>query len=353
MTERPDAEGIGLLQLLDILLKSWKLVVGLPLAAAIVTAGISLLISPKFTATATFVPETEARGTSLPGGLAGVAAQFGVSLGGSGGADSPAFYADVLKSRTLRDAILLASFADPRSGSAADSSSLLDLLEVEGDSEAQRLEVGRKELAKYTQIRVESETGIVAVSVETRHRTLSADVANFYIDLLNRFNLETRQSNAEERRRFVEERVTGAGAELQEAEEAYQNFLERNRQYAGSPELNFQAGRLQRQVTIKQEVLTTLRRQYEEARIQEVNDTPVITVIDWAVPPDEKSSPKRRASVVLAFFLGGVLAVVGAFGQEFIDRARVNDQEQFEKISSRWEATKQELLRMFRIRRGS
>jgi uncharacterized protein involved in exopolysaccharide biosynthesis len=336
-----DVDEISLLELANVLLKRWKLVAGLPLLCAFVAAVISLVVAPKYTATASFVPEIESSGMSLPGGLAGVAAQFGVSVPVE--ANSPAFYADVLKSRTLRDEVLVSLFPDPRSEAADDSATLLDILDIEGDSPSERLEAGREKLDGAMSVRVDSETGIVSASVESRYPALSADVANLFIDLLNRFNLETRQSNALERRRFIEERMGEAEGELRGAEDDLQDWLEGNRQYENSPELRFQYERLQRQVTIKQEVFTTLRRSYEEARIQEVNDTPVITVIDRAVPPEQKSSPKRKLNVILAFFLGGVVGVFGAFGREFAERARESDKGEYEEFTTRWAAMKAEL----------
>ncbi len=350
-----DVETVSLLELTSVLLNRWKLVAGLPLAAAFVAAVVSLVIAPKYTATATFVPETESKGLNLPSGISGLAAQFGVGIPSAGGANSPAFYAKVLDSRTLKDQVLLTSFPDPRTAAPTDSAMLLDILEVEGETNFERLEAGREELDDRFSVDVDNETNVVAVSAETRYPALSAEVANLFIDLLNRFNLETRQSNAQERRRFIEERVEDAEGELRAAEADLQRFLEQNRQFRGSPDLSFQYERLERQVTIKQEVLTTLRRQYEEARIQEVNDTPVITVIDRAVPPEEKSSPKRRQNVILAFFAGGVLGVAGAYGREFVERARERDREEFEEFSSRWTAMKREMRAMlppFRHPRG-
>ncbi len=77
-----------------------------------------------------------------------------------------------------------------------------------------------------------------------------------------------------------------------------------------------------------------------------MNDTPVITVIDRAVPPEEKSSPKRRQNVILAFFAGGVLGVAGAYGREFVERARQRDREEFEEFNSRWTTMKREMRSM-------
>jgi uncharacterized protein involved in exopolysaccharide biosynthesis len=342
---------VSLLALANVLLKRWKLIVGLPLAAAFAAAVYSLVVTPKFTAVTTFVPELESEGAGFPGGLAGLAAQFGVGLP-SGGATSPGFYADVLASRTLLDQVLMTRFADPEGVERGDSATLLDLLKAQGDTERARLEKGRRKLNKAISVGVDDETYVVTLGVKTRDRFLSADVANQFIELLNRFNLETRQSNAQERRRFVEERLSLAEDELVAAEEAQKLFLERNRLFRDSPELNFEYERLQRQVTIKQEVFITLRRSYEDARIQEVNDTPVITVIDRAVPPHRKASPKRRLNVILAFMLGGVLSIVGAFGLEFVERARAREEADFEEFSSRWSAIRSELTALVRRRRA-
>lgn len=347
-----EADEISLLELVNVLLKRWKLVVGLPLGLAFLAAVYSLIVPPMFTATATFVPESEEQGMGLPGGLAGLAAQFGLAFPG-GGSGGPAFYADVLQSRTVLDHVLLTRFPDPRSEVPGDSAPLIDIINVPGEELVERLEKGRRRLGRALSIGVDEETFIVSVSVETkRYRALAAAVANRFVDLLSEFNTETRQSNARVRRDFIEERMHQAELELAQAEEVLKDFLEANRQFRGSPELTFEYERLQRQVTIKQEVYTTLRRSYEEARIQEVNDTPVVTVIDRAVPPIRKSSPKRRLNVILAFFLGGVLSVVGAFGQEYAERARARQEPDYQEFTSRWVAIKRELVGLLRRRRS-
>lgn len=135
------------------------------------------------------------------------------------------------------------------------------------------------------------------------------------------------------------------------AEEDLKGFLERNRQYESSPELRFQYERLQRQVSIKQEVFTTLRRQYEEARIQEVNDTPLITVIDRAVVPEKKSSPRRKLIVIIAFVAGGAVGWALALVRELIERARRREASEFAELTSRWATVKSEVRALVPWRR--
>jgi uncharacterized protein involved in exopolysaccharide biosynthesis len=336
--EREDdpSDNITFLTVVNILLKHWRLVAGLPLASVVLAGTISLVIPARFTATTTFVAETDADRAQLPGrlaGFAGLATQFGISIPGS--ANSPQFYADLLHSRTIRDQVLRARFMDPRRTGTADSASLLDILDIEGSARAQRLERGRDKLGKITTIRVDNETNVVSLSVETRYPSLSADVGNLHIELLNRFNLEFRSSHVHERRRFIEERLAQTQTELRAAEDALASFLEGNRRFEISPDLTFQYERLQRQVSIKQEVFTTLRRSYEETRIEEVNDTPVITIIDAAVPPQEKSGPKRTVTVLITFVLTGFVALFAALAGELLARARDQDSAQFDELLSR------------------
>ena len=336
------ADEINLLGFADVLLKRWKLVVGVPLIAVLVAAIISLLLPKKFTATATFVPEAEAGESGLLGSLSGLASQFGIGIPGGGG--SPAqFYADVMESRTLRDQILLAWFADPQAEEPGDSATLMDILEIQGDSEAESLEMGREVLDGTVSVGVDNVTNLVSISVQTRYRVLSARVANRFVEQLVRFNLETRQSNVKTRRQFIESRVAEAEIALRTTEEALQGFLEQNRQFRGAPQLEVQYERLQRQVALKQEMLITLSRQYEEARIQEVNDTPMITVVDRAVPPVLKSSPRRKLIVLVTFFLFGGIALVWAFIGEAIENAQEQNEGDYQKFISHWKDMTQEI----------
>src|SRR5207247_574489 len=68
----PLEEGTGLLEFANVLLRRWRLVAGLPVAAAFLTVLVSLFVPPSYTATTTFVPESPL-GSRAPAGLAGLA----------------------------------------------------------------------------------------------------------------------------------------------------------------------------------------------------------------------------------------------------------------------------------------
>ena len=279
----------------------------------------------------------------IPAGLAGIAGQLGVSLG-TEASQSPRFYADVAKSREILDRLLLAHYGDPRVlDEPRDSTTLLDVLRPGGRNARDRLERGAKKLARLLSGDINAQTNIVTVKADSRYPELAAAVANRLVAYLNEFNTQTRQSQARERRRFIEQRVAQGERDLREAEDALKTFYQANRSWQQSPQLMFEEGRLRRQVEVRQELYLTLRREYETARIEEVNDTPVITVIDSAVVPQHRSSPKRTLWAVLTLMLSGMFAVFWAFGAEYLARARRDEDEVYRDFVSTVQRIRREL----------
>jgi tyrosine-protein kinase Etk/Wzc len=320
---------VTLLDLVTVLLRRRRIVIGVPLLSALVAAAVSLVMAPSYTASVTFFPESEP-GPNLPSGLAGIAGQLGISLG-SQATQSPRFYADVLKSRTLLERAVESSYPNPQGPGDV---RLLDALEVEGRSHADSMSNGVRTLGRMVTTQVEMTTGVVRLNVTLRDPTLAAEVANRFIEYLNDFNAQTRQSQARERRKFVEGRATSAELDLRTAEEELRAFYEGNRAWEQAPQLRFEEGRLRRQVDIRQEVYLTLRREYETARIEEVNDAPVITVIEWAVPPELRSRPRRKVMVALGFLFGGILGVVAAASAEYAAHVRREGGERYRDFTA-------------------
>jgi len=315
------SQDISLVELVSVLIRHWQAVVGLPLLAALCALVYGYVASPTFTATTTFVPELGSQ-PRLPPGLSGLAGQLGVTVG-SEASQSPRFYADVVRSREIVERVVMARYEDPRpQASRRDSLTLLEILNVDGRNPAQRLDNAVKALRRHLSLRVDPQTNIVSLSVDGRYPTLMASVANRLVEYLNDFNANRRQSQARFRRQFVEQRLKDAGHEVGLAEEQLKVFYERNRSWQQSPQLTFEEGRLRRQVQIQQEVYLTLSREFETARIQEVNDTPAITVIEPAVVPQERSAPRRVSLAVLALIVGTILGVSWAFVAEYLDRLR-------------------------------
>jgi uncharacterized protein involved in exopolysaccharide biosynthesis len=169
------------------------------------------------------------------------------------------------------------------------------------------------------------------------------------LDRLNWFNLVTRQSQAGAERRFMEGRLDEARAELRTAEDRLQNFLQRNRDFRNSPELTFQQDRLARDVQMRQQVYTSLAQAYEQARIEEVRDTPVITVVEQ---PDLPIRPDRRGaarSALVALIAGGMLGTLIAFVMTVMERERALNEDEMVAVQAELRTAVGEMRRPWRL----
>jgi uncharacterized protein involved in exopolysaccharide biosynthesis len=165
-------------------------------------------------------------------------------------------------------------------------------------------------------------TGVITMLVSTSRPELSLQIANNVLDQVNIYNLTNRQKQAAAERMFAERQVAEKRAELRQAESEMESFLESNRLYRQSPQLNLEWGRLQRQVDMRNQIYSSLLSAYETARIEEVKDLPVINIIE---PPELPIGPDARGGVkktALGLFVGGFLGCLLAFGSDRMRRNR-------------------------------
>jgi uncharacterized protein involved in exopolysaccharide biosynthesis len=316
-----EQEQISLLWILAVLLRERRTILTFTGAGGIIALLFALFRTPTYTTSFSFVPQQ----MQDPGraGLASLAGQFGLSLGTiTGQAQSPQFYADLLRTRELLMPLAADSFsvADARSPRV----SLSAFLRVPGANEAVVLDNTMRTLRDNVigSTVVTRTTGVVTVRVRTRSPQVSLGIAERLLAGLNQFNLSTRQSQAAAERRFVEGRLAEGRASLRAAEDALQRFLQANRQIANSPQLTFQRDRLERDVSLQQQLVTGLVQQYEDARIREVRDTPVITVIERPVIAVRPNPQKRLVTLAAGASVAFLLAVSWVLARDEMSRRR-------------------------------
>jgi uncharacterized protein involved in exopolysaccharide biosynthesis len=315
-TDASDGE-VSLLALANVLLRYRGLVIGTAVALTLVVAVATLLVPRTFTTHATLTPQSRRSTTTLTG----LASQFGLALPLADGGQSPAFYADLLTSHHILGAVVDTKFEFPTDTGAAHGT-LIDIYESQGATPALKREAAIRRLGNDVQATTVQKTGVIDLAVTTRNPALSLQVSTRLIELLNQFNLESRQTQAGAERRFTEQRLGEVKGDLRAAEDQLQHFLQRNREYRNAPELNFQQERLQRQVQLQQQLYTTLSQSFEQAKIEEVRDTPVITVVE---PPEAPVRPDPRGLVRNAFLtiiLGTALGMALAIGRAYAVNAR-------------------------------
>jgi uncharacterized protein involved in exopolysaccharide biosynthesis len=88
------------------------------------------------------------------------------------------------------------------------------------------------------------------------------------------------------------------------------------------PELERDLVRLTRDVKVQETVFTLLTQQFEQAKIAEARDTPMVQVLDYAVPAEFKSKPSTRGNMTVAGVLSLFVGLFLAFFLEYLQRIR-------------------------------
>jgi uncharacterized protein involved in exopolysaccharide biosynthesis len=208
----------------------------------------------------------------------------------------------------------------------------LDLFKIPSGPVARREEQGVRILGNLVNTSVTKATGVVGLSVTTRWPSVSLAITTALVDGVNDFNQQTRQGQAAAERKFVEGRLGVARTDMRTAEDRLQTFLQTNREFARSPELSFERDRLQRDVSLQQQVYTSLTQSLEEVRIREVRDTPVITVIESPAVATLPEPRQRATRLLFGILLGGVFGAALAFASEAIRRRRQSGDAQAEEF---------------------
>jgi len=224
-----------------------------------------------------------------------------------------------LRSRALLGPIALDTVAVVEEGGRRVA--MPDLLEVRESSPEKRADRAVRALERIVTSREAKGLGAVEVTVTTRWPSVSLALAARLVRGVNQFNVETRKSQAAAERQFVEGRAGEAERALREAEDRLQSFLQRNR-ITGSPELEFARDRLQREVSLRQQTYTSLLQSREEARIREVRDTPVITVLEEPRLPVLPEARRVLLKGTMGGMAGGMLGVLIAFLAQGVAGAR-------------------------------
>jgi uncharacterized protein involved in exopolysaccharide biosynthesis len=324
----PAAEQSELVRLLNAVLRNRTLMIFVPTVAAVLVLLLSMTRPRQYRSEAAIVPQQTQR---LPAAFAGIATQLGLPIPGDRLDQSPAFYADLLRSREIMSHVVQKQL-DPSVAGEGRPISLLEIYEIKDDRPQARVQRAADRLRRSVRPTVDVETGVVAFSVPAGNAVLSQAIAQEIIEQINEFNLRRRQSLAGAERTFVEERLKTATTELGGAEAQLRQFDERNLRIGNSPELRLERDRLERQVEMRQQVVTMLAQAYEQARIDEVRNTPAITVIERPSLPLRGEARGSVKNALVAFIVVGFLGTMLAFGRELLSHVRTGQGGEYQEF---------------------
>lgn len=135
---------------------------------------------------------------------------FGLDAASLLGAKTPgAFYVEVLKSRTVQDR-------------------LINHFDLRARYRKSTYFEARKKLAKFTDVEEDKKSGVITLTVTDYEPKMAAQIANAYVDELNRLAVDLNTSSAHRERQFLEERLSTAKQDLARASAALSQFTSKN-----------------------------------------------------------------------------------------------------------------------------
>lgn len=338
-----DPDQVSLLSIAASVLRHRGIVVGAIALCLLAGAALALLPRRQFVVISSFMPQAR----KTPSGLSGIAAQFGLSIPSVEGRESPLFYVDLLHSRAILGPLAEMVYTVQTDTGTA-SGTLMQLYRIKGKTPALRRDNAIKLLRKNIAASADAKTSVVKLEVTARSADLALLLNQRILDLVSRFNLESRQSQASAEKKFTERRLQEVKREFREAEDRLQSFLQRNRDYRNSPQLTFQFERLNRDVNMQDQVYMTLAQAFEQAKIEEVRDTPVFTVVE---PPELPVRPRSRGLLkfgLLSLLLGLALGVALAVARDLMAGSRTGKREELLELAALREAALDDLTHPWR-----
>ena len=315
MIVREAQEGeINILRLLGVLLRHLWAITGFALALAVFTLVTSLASGRSYTADASFIPQGARAQTSA----SALAAQFGIGGAIAEGGQSPQFYVDLINSREILRGVVRSSYT-VATDTGVVTGDLIKIFGLKKHAPAALEAAAMKQLGGMVSASPSTKTGVITLRATSSYPDLSMQIVSHFLDQINKFNLEGRQSRASAERKFTEERLNEAAANLAAAEDRLEEFLRTNRDF-GAPSLTLQRDRLNRTVVARQQIYTALAQADEQARIEEVRDTPAITVIEPPARPIEGNPRGTGQKTIKSFILGFILASLFALLLDFLRR---------------------------------
>jgi capsule polysaccharide export protein KpsE/RkpR len=187
----------------------WRLTLGALLIATLV----AFLIPKRYQSTTRLMPPDTQSGSSMAM-MAAFADRGNPILGGLAGdllgvKSSGALFTDVLRSRTVEDRLI----------------DRFDLRKVYHD---RYWEDARKDLTKYTMISEDRKSGVITIAVSDHDPRRAAELAQAYVDELDRLVAEVSTSSARRQRIFIEQRLQTVKQGLDNVSRQFSEYASKN-----------------------------------------------------------------------------------------------------------------------------
>ncbi|PSL06306.1 Wzz/FepE/Etk N-terminal domain-containing protein [Cecembia rubra] len=335
-----------------------KTVLGMALVFVLIGLVISLISPVEYTASSVFIPQTS--DSVKPGGsLGGLASLAGINLGALGGSAEipPSLYPKIVSSVPFRKALLNAKihvngFKEPVSYKEFYDQiykpSLLEILKkytvelpalilefLRGTPEEKNISSDNslilvsedenkhfKRLDSQLTVTPNEKEGFVSLSFVMPDPIMSAEMAKFAEELLQKEVINFKILNAKEQLNFTQVRFEEKKMEFEKIQKELAIFRDRN-QNLSSASVSNRLQSLEAEFNFSLSVYNELAKQLEQAKLQVAKDTPVLSIIQPVTVPIKKSSPNRPLIIFIFGLLGIIFSVGIIIGHELIQDLKV------------------------------
>lgn len=281
-----------------------KRVVLRSLGVACAMALLSLFISSEYRSVASILPDSQ---DEKGGAFAAAAATLGIKAP-SLGEDPGQTYPDILTSHWLSGRLVTHSFGySYRVGLVGPWITRQETLQAYLG--AHTIDRAIQDLPSIFIVRRDVKTGIVSITAETKSPELSQQIVRMALQLLEEFLGTRRNTRGKAKAMFTRQRLREVEASCDVAEEKFRQFSVQNKGYrfTQDPDVKLKGARLEADLLLRRQVVTTVTLNLEQALQQEKDTVPILGILDDGFLPQEKIRPARSVLIVLSMILAAVI----------------------------------------------
>lgn len=326
--DQPPERG-NVVVLLETLVRHAWLILTLALLVGIGVVIQALTEGRVYAAESAFVLDSDRSAVS---GVSGIAAQFGIAIPQNGDAQSPGFYADLLRSPTILRPLVDSGVVVPGPRGPTVLRPIDSIPGPPGDRALRRARALQR-LQDRIGTSFAQRTGVVTLRVLHPSPQVALAINQRMLALLSEFNITRKRTQATTQRTFVEERTLQARDALHGAEERLRVFLAGNRGFIPSSEASFERQRLERDVSTRSQIYLALLQSFEQSKVEEMRSAPLIAVIQQPELPATPEPRRLARKGIVGFLIGALLGLFIAYVIESIRRIRDEHPEEVAALS--------------------
>ena len=236
--------------------------------------------------------------------IGNIAAQFGFGSISSSETSitSSIMVPQIFKSRRLASELLNNNFVVPGQIDSINLASILIRKKVDLDTISQKQKY--KLISKASKLIAVSENKknpIIKISGSSFDGKFSKDIVDAAINRCIKIINEFKFKELEEKKSYIEKRLSEISSVLTVKEESLKSFREANRDIISSPSLILEQARLMRDVEVQNELYIRLKTEFELLQLEDVGAKNPIQILDFAEIPVKKTSPKPKQFLTVSF----------------------------------------------------